>query len=59
MDWLEGIMLSEIGEIEEDKCCRIPFIWRIKKKQTREMKQTHRYREQASSGYRGEQQGGG
>ena len=31
MDWLEGIMLTEICEIEEDKCCIIPFIWRIKK----------------------------
>jgi len=30
MDWLEGIMLTEICEREEDKCCIIPFIWRIK-----------------------------
>ena len=31
MDWLEGIMLTEICEREEGKCCIILFIWRIKK----------------------------
>ena len=44
---IEGIMLSEISQTEEDKHCMISLICGISR-QTKK-KQTHRYREQIGS----------
>ena len=42
----EGIMLSEISQIEKDKCCMISFICGIqKRKQTTKQKNSYRHRE--------------
>ena len=45
---LEGIMLSEISQMEKDKYCTISLICGILKKQINKQKQTHRYRERIS-----------
>ena len=48
MDGLEGIVLSEISQTEEDKYCMISRVWNLKKYNKMvtitKTKQTHRHR---------------
>ena len=52
----EGILLSEIRQMEKDKCCMISYVKSLKKKSVNKtkQKQTHRYREQVDGCQRGE-----
>ena len=60
---LEGIMLSEISQIEKDKYCMISLICGIYKYNKvvniTKKKQTHRYREQTRGYHWGEGRGEG